>query len=86
MFKLLLFIIEHEAKVEYRGPDQLILSENLPSANNASETLQADLKQQFRCDRLTEIQHIPHRFIFSPLSLISKDDGCIIYCTSKEGQ
>ncbi len=71
----LLFIIEHEAKIGYRGPDQLILSENLPSTNEASDTLQADLTQQVRCDRLTLIHHVPHRFIFSSLRLVSKGNG-----------
>ncbi len=71
----LLFIIEHEAKVEYRGSDQMILSKNLSSANEASESLQADLKQQFRCDRLIEVHHIPQRFIFSSLNLVPNVDG-----------
>ncbi len=70
----LLFIIEHEAKIEYRGLDQLILSKNLSSTNEASDTLQIDLTQQFHCDQLIEIQHVSHRFIFSSLRLVSKKD------------
>ncbi len=68
----LLFIIEHEAKIEYRGLNQLILSKNLFSINEASDTLQIDLTQQVRCDRLIKIQHVSHRFIFSSLRLVSK--------------
>ncbi len=51
----LLFIIEHEAKIEYWDFDQLILSKNLFLTNEASDTLQIDLTQQARCDRLIEI-------------------------------
>ncbi len=68
----LLFIIEHEAKIEYRDFNQLILSKNLLSTNDASDTLQADLTQQVRCDWLIKIQHVSHRFIFSSLRLVSK--------------
>ena len=70
--QMLLFIIEHEAKIEYRDLDQLILSENLFSTNEASDTLQVDLTQQVRCDRLIEIHHVSHRFIFSSLRLVLK--------------
>jgi len=68
----LLFIIEHEAKIEYQSLDQLILSKNLFSTNEASNTLQINLTQQARCDRLIEIQHVSHRFIFSSLRLLLK--------------
>lgn len=71
----LLYIIEYGAKIGYRGPDQLILSENLSSADEAPETLQADLNQQYQCDRLTEVHQIPERFISSPLGLVPKGDG-----------
>jgi len=39
----LLFIIEHEVKIEYQDFNQLILSENLFLTNEASNTLQVDL-------------------------------------------
>ncbi len=72
----LLFIIEHEAKIEYQSLDQLILSKNLFSTNEASDTLQINLTQQARCNWLIEIQHVSHRFIFSSLRLISKKNDC----------
>jgi len=68
----LLFIIEHEAKIEYRDFDQLILSKNLLLTNEASDTLQTDLTQQVCCDQLIKIQHVSHRFIFSSLRLVLK--------------
>ncbi len=70
----LLFIIEHEAKIEYQDLNQLILSKNLLSTNEASNTLQINLMQQVHCDRLIEIQHVSHRFIFSSLRLVSKEN------------
>ena len=71
----MLFIIEHEAKIEYWDFNQLILSKNLLLTNEASDTLQIDLMQQVRCDQLIEIQHVSHCFIFSSLRLISKKDN-----------
>ena len=38
-------IIRHGARVGYTGPDQLILSPNLPSANDSVETLDKDLQE-----------------------------------------
>jgi len=70
----LLFIIEHEAKIEYWNFNQLILSKNLLSTNEASNTLQIDLMQQVHYDRLIKIQHVSHRFIFSSLRLVLKKD------------
>jgi len=80
----LLFIIEHKAKIEYWNLDQLILSKNLFLTNEASDTLQIDLTQQVRCDRLIEIQHVSHHFIFSSLRLVSKrnDHWCQIHYLS----
>jgi len=46
----LLFIIEHKVKIEYQDLDQLILSKNLLSTNEALNTLQIDLTQQVHCD------------------------------------
>ncbi len=68
----LLFIIEHEAKIKYRDFNQLILSKNLFLTNEASDTLQINLMQQVCCDRLIEIQHVSHCFIFSSLRLVLK--------------
>ncbi len=67
--------MRQKLNIDYRDSDQMILSKNLSSANEASETLQADLKQQFRCDRLIEVHHIPQRFIFSSLNLVPNVDG-----------
>jgi len=71
----LLFIIEHEVKIEYWDLNQLILSKNLLLTNEASDTLQINLTQQARCNQLIEIQHVSHRFIFSSLRLVSKKNN-----------
>jgi len=41
----LLFIIEHEAKIEYQSLDQLILSKNLFSTNEASNMLEISIER-----------------------------------------
>ena len=65
-------IIRHRARIGYTGPDQLILSPNLPSANDSVETLDQDLQDQNSHHRLMPIPNPGDRFISSPLGLVPK--------------
>lgn len=69
---IILDIIKFGAKIGYTGPKQLILSQNLPTANDAPDVLAADLQTQIDCDRVTQIDIIPEFFISSPLGLAPK--------------
>ena len=65
-------IIRHGARIGYTGPDQIMLSPNLPSANDSVETLSKDLQEQKTHHRLIPIPKLGDRFISSPLGLIPK--------------
>ena len=71
----ILSIITRGAKIGYCGPKQKIISSNLLSATNDSDTLTADLENQVVADRLTEVSDIEDYFISSPLSLAPKSNG-----------
>ena len=72
---VILDIIKFGTKIGYTGPKQRILSDNLPTANNAPEILTEDLKMQIECDRVTCIDVLPEFFISSPLGLAPKSNG-----------
>ena len=63
------------AKIDYTGPDQFILSNNLASANAAPEMLTMDVEDQRARNRLIEVPTLPARYICSPLCLILKVNG-----------
>lgn len=71
---VLLDIIKYGAKIGYAGPKQFILSQNLPTANDAPDVLAKDLQTQIEFDRVTQIQNLPEFFISSPLELALKSD------------
>ena len=60
-------IIRHGARIGYTGPDQLIFSPNLPSANDSVETLDRDLQEQRAHHRLMPVPTPGERFICSLL-------------------
>ena len=68
-------IITYGAKVGYTGPHQLIISDNLASANEAPEVLTNDLEEQIASNRLEKVNNIPSCFICSPLGLVPKANG-----------
>lgn len=68
----ILDIILYGAKIGYIGPDQLILSQNLSSANNAPDIIAKDLERQVLMDRVTKLTFLPFKFICSPLGLVPK--------------
>ena len=67
-------IIRHGARIGYTGPDQLILSPNLPSANDSVDTLNSDLEDQKNHSRIVWVPtpQPGDRFISSPLGLVPK--------------
>ena len=71
----ILSIIIRGAKIGYCGPKQKIISSNLPSATNDTNTLTADLENQILADQLTKVSDIGNRFISSPLGLAPKSNG-----------
>lgn len=71
----ILSIITRRAKIRYCRPKQKIISGNLPSATNNSDTLTADLENQIAADQLTKVSEIGDYFISSLLGLVSKSNG-----------
>ena len=67
-------IIQYGARIGYTGPDQFILSTNLPSANDSTDTLDKDISSQRFHNRLIPIPNPKQlkRFISSPLGLVPK--------------
>lgn len=67
-------IVRYSARIGYTGPDQLILSANLPSANNSTDTLEKDILDQRSHNRLILVPDPKQlkRFISSPLGLVPK--------------
>lgn len=77
IFKQAIFdIIQYGAKIGYTSPDQLILSQNLPTATEAPDIITKDLENQILKDRVTKLDSIPSfPFISSPLGLTPKPNG-----------
>ena len=67
-------IIKYGARIGYTGPDQLILSANLPSANSSTDTLEKDILDQRSHNRLALVADPKQlkRFISSPHGLVPK--------------
>ena len=67
-------IIQYGARIGYTGPDQFILSTNLPSANNSTDTLDKDISNQRTHNRLIQVPDPRQleRFICSLLGLVPK--------------
>ena len=69
---MIIQIIRHGARIGHTGPKQLIISPNLPSANDSFETLEKDLQEQKAHHRLMPVPTPGERFICSPLRLVPK--------------
>lgn len=71
---VILDIIKFGAKIGYMGPKQRILSENLPTANDAPGLLAKDLQVQIKLNRVTQVNQsqLPEFLICSPLGLVEK--------------
>ncbi len=65
-------IIRYGAQLDYVGPKQKTLSDNLSSANDAPTVLSEDLQPQIRQGRVTKLDVLPEHFISSPLGLEHK--------------
>ena len=64
-------IIRNGVRIDYTGPDQLILRPNLPSAKDSIETLNKDLQDHHRL--MPVATPLPgDRFISSPLGIVPK--------------
>ena len=75
----ILGICRFGARISYEGPrGPSHIHQNLSSAEDAPETLTADIKAELGNDRLEHypsIKTLPQYFIASPLGLIDKADG-----------
>lgn len=71
---VILDIIKFGAKIGYTGPKQRILSENLPTANDAPGLIAKDLQTQIEHGRVTQVDYgnLPEFLISSPLGLVPK--------------
>ena len=67
-------IICFGVRIGYTGPDQHIISPNLPSANDSVDTLNSDLQDQKNHRRIMRVPtpQPGDRFISSPLGLVPK--------------
>lgn len=59
----------------YTGPPQFIISDNLPSAQQAPEVPTEDLRSQQAKERLLQVKNPSMPFICSPLGLAPKSNG-----------
>ena len=65
-------IIRYGARLDYVGPKQKTLSDNLSSANDAPTVLSEDLQPKIRQGQVTKLDVLPEHFISSPLGLKHK--------------
>jgi hypothetical protein len=72
--RVILDIIQCDAKIEYTDPPQLILSENLTSVNEASDIITNDVNSQVERDRIAQVNDVLEFFISSSLELVSKSN------------
>jgi hypothetical protein len=74
--RVILDIIQCDAKIEYTDPSQLILSENLTSVNEAPDIITNDVNSQVERSRIAQVNDVPEFFISFSLELVPKpDDG-----------
>jgi hypothetical protein len=71
----LLDIIAFGAKLGYTGPDQFLLSENLPSALFQPTVLSEDINKRIAAGQIRRLHCLPAKYICSPLGLAPKSDG-----------
>ena len=75
-FKQAIFdIIEYGAKIGYIGSNQFIIGENLFLATKALKIIIMNLENQIAKDRVTKLDTLSSKFIFSLLGLVPKPKG-----------
>jgi hypothetical protein len=79
--RVILSIIQCNAKIEYIDSSQLILSENLIFINDASDIITNDVNNQVERDKISQVNKILEFFISFSFELVSKsnDDWRRIY-------
>jgi hypothetical protein len=72
--RVILDIIQCDAKIEYIDSSQLILSENLIFVNEASDIITNDVNSQVEKDRIAQVNDVLEFFISFSLELVSKSN------------
>jgi hypothetical protein len=72
--RVILDIIQCDAKIEYIDSSQLILSENLIFVNEASDIITNDVNSQVERSRIAQINDVLEFFISFSLQLVSKSN------------
>jgi hypothetical protein len=72
--RVILDIIQCDAKIEYIDSSQLILSENLIFVNEASDIITNDVNSQVERSRIAQVNDVLEFFISFSLELVSKSN------------
>jgi hypothetical protein len=72
--RVILDIIQCDAKIEYIDSFQLILSENLIFVNEASDIITNDVNNQVERNRIAQVNDVLEFFISFSLELVSKSN------------
>jgi hypothetical protein len=72
--RVILDIIQCDAKIEYIDSSQLILSENLIFVNEASDIITNDVNSQVERDKIAQVNDVLEFFILFSLELVFKSN------------
>jgi hypothetical protein len=72
--RVILDIIQCDAKIEYIDSSQLILSENLIFVNEALDIITNDVNSQVERNRIAQVNDVLEFFISFSLELVSKSN------------
>jgi hypothetical protein len=72
--RVILDIIQCDAKIKYIDSSQLILSENLIFVNEASDIITNDVNSQVERNRIAQVNDVLEFFISFSLELVSKSN------------
>jgi hypothetical protein len=72
--RVILNIIQYNAKIEYIDLSQLILSENLIFVNEVSDIITNDVNSQVEKNRISQVNEILEFFISFSLKLVFKSN------------
>jgi hypothetical protein len=72
--RVILDIIQCDAKIEYIDSSQLILNENLIFVNEASDIITNDVNSQVERSRIAQVNNVLEFFISFSLELVSKSN------------
>jgi hypothetical protein len=72
--RVILDIIQYNAKIEYINSSQLILSENLIFVNETSDIITNDVNSQVEKDRIAQVNDVLEFFISFSLELVFKSN------------